>query len=468
MKIRLSTIVRIVFFAGFLGYFILDLSIDDRLTDSSTRLSRWTQEHGGRGVKAASEAFSSLGVYWLVAFFYFYILFNRNIIYMLYTITMYMIGLSITLFLKALYYRGRPFAISDSVEGCECDPGMPSGHSTMAVLTYWISYEFIRLQWLEAIVQSFKRKLAKLLVGSGCVLLGACVVLSRITLGVHTYSQIIVGLMIGTSVTIVVTYSRFHQVVQKLRNWYKCIASAYGVLVISFSVSMLFINHYLREDLGKWKYLHKCESCFNSFVKGQTDSLAMLLFLCSFWYYFRFVERPVASRRSSLICQPEQLNQNQISVLSPRLADKNSQKPLILHQNHPASASHSVNPLSKTPRPVEYSKFTAAQHSKRFLIYFLLTLPSIVVAVVYQFGLKSSLRKKYPDAVSQSMIVLIVNSTVTFSLGVAVTIIKHRFFIRFKLLGMNDSLDWNMLCKDNKTNEADVVSIQIDKKSDSQ
>ena len=468
MNIRLSTIVRVGFFAAFLGYFIVDLIIDQRLTDTSTELSRWTQVHGGGGLKLVSEIFSSAGVYWLVLFFYFYILFNRDIIYMLYTVTMYMLGLSITLFLKALYYRGRPFAISDQVEGCECDPGMPSGHSTMAVMTYWISYEFLRLQWLEKIAHMIKRKIAKVAIGTGCVMLGACVVLSRITLGVHTYSQVVVGLMIGTSVTIVMTYDRFQSLLQRLRNWYRCIAIAFGVFVAIFTVSMLFINHYLREDLAKWKYLHKCKSCFNSFVKGQTDSLSLMLFLSTFWYFFRFIDRPVASRKSSLVSKPEQSNQNQICAFSPRPIDDNAQRPLVLHQGlQPDVPQSAQQPESLSPVSLEHAQFTAAQHCKRLLIYFVLTLPSIMIAVAYE-GVKSSLRRKYPDAVSQSFVVLVANSTLTLYFGIAVTILKHKAFNKFKLLGMNDSLDWNALCRDNKINEAELVSLNIDKKFDSE
>lgn len=98
--------------------------------------------------------------------------------------------------IKMVLKDSRPFFISDEffLDKCEFEYGFPSGHSQTAV-TFYLT--LLTLLFREYNVKRGKI-LAYILVGFWCLIVGV----SRITLGVHTFEQILVGFGVGLIVHI--------------------------------------------------------------------------------------------------------------------------------------------------------------------------------------------------------------------------------------------------------------------------
>ena len=512
MNGRISTIVNSCLILVCLSLWIVDLAMDDRLSASSADLSIYIQHNFGQWITVLSKVLSSVGVYWFILFLYVYILMHCDIIYMLYNVSLYLMALSTAIILKALYYRGRPFAMSSEIEGCECDPGMPSGHATMSVVTYWITYELVRVRWIEKVLTPRKKMVCKVLLGAGCIVVSVGVILSRIALGVHTYSQVVLGFFLGLLYVVFLTYDAFVWILRRVWNKLKMISFVYGVSLVVFTVAMMIINHAYREKPDEWKYLHKCESCFNSFVKGQTQSLSIVLFLPSFWFYFQFVER-LMSRSTSpapsvtptpipvviksplqdiqAINSASQHDDNMIkaekksSILSKRQIEPdnrvNSNMMMIENNNNnnDDEDNDNNNPNNESNQQIDHNvmrgthsivevyegRSSTKEIIIRLLIYLLSSVPSILVYIIYEYILKNPLRRSYSSPISQSIIVLIVNGITTLYLGAATTLIKNKILLKIQYLTKNDTLDVNMLMIDNitdtKINHRDMLSIDI-------
>ena len=168
-----------------------------------------------------------------------YVLFNKDITYMLYTITLYLIPYTIVFVLKALYYKGRPFVIDQRVEGCSCDPGMPSGHAIMSMIGYYIVYRFVTdTYWLKSSFRYLYRTLLALL----CIFMALAIILSRVVLGAHSYIQLIFAIIIGLNIILYVTYHNFKRVLRYFRGRLKTMAIGFAFFLTLFIPTMLYIN----------------------------------------------------------------------------------------------------------------------------------------------------------------------------------------------------------------------------------
>ena len=135
MKVRLSTVVKFIVLTLLMIAFIIELIWNRELMDTSNGLTSIVQPWGGDWLKWVGEVLSNPMVFWIVPFLHGYVALNRDIYNMLFTQTLFFISLTVCYVLKAIYYQGRPFAINEKIFGCECDPGMPSGHSCLGLST---------------------------------------------------------------------------------------------------------------------------------------------------------------------------------------------------------------------------------------------------------------------------------------------------------------------------------------------
>ena len=117
----------------------------EQFMQSSIDLTIYMQEKGGFFAKYYSIFASTVATYWIVGFFFIHFLFAYRQVTFLYYFSTWAIPTTIVLFLKGSYAHGRPFVIGKEVEAlsCNCDYGMPSGHSSMAISGYYVIFHFL-------------------------------------------------------------------------------------------------------------------------------------------------------------------------------------------------------------------------------------------------------------------------------------------------------------------------------------
>jgi hypothetical protein len=176
---------------------------------------------------------------------------------------------------------------------------MPSGHSTMSVMTYWILYEVTKRNLIERLKHYWLRVTLKIVVGVLCILITLSIMISRIILGVHSYPQIIIGTIVALSVLHNFYFPQFHcnapaqvQVQDSLHCWW-----------IRNLPTLLHHRNDVPEPLRKraTRLLgvssSKCEACMGSFVRGQTETLSVIYFYVFFLMCFGFTGPRVESAR---------------------------------------------------------------------------------------------------------------------------------------------------------------------------
>lgn len=519
---RISTVIKILALLLVITVFIIDIIFDKRLTVRSADLSYAMQEGGGEWLQELGNFFSSWGVYWIVVYFHLYILFNWEVAYMLYIISLYFLPFITTMMLKAIYYRGRPYVIDERVNGCECDPGMPSGHSTMSVMTYWILYEVTKRNLIERLKHYWLRVTLKIVVGVLCILITLSIMISRIILGVHSYPQIIIGTIVALVYCTIFTFHSFTVILHKLRYRIRYIAGGFGIFLLFFIIGMMFLNHYAREQREYWVYFHKCEACMGSFVRGQTETLSVIYFYVFFLMCFGFtgprVESAEEKEIKKLIKEEENKEEKGIDY---KAEQGNGKKP-----NGPIDGSSNPSPLERVPinmvnnrsrnvgnqfinredefiaeelpqqgqpdqnRPggtspdsppdgiidVEFrgeskpfvpppkaiNAFTFKEHSGRYLIYLALHLPALIILGVFHFIIKPVIREERMNLIGQCFLYIGFYGVGTALLGAGMVGIRNSMFKRAKIYDDNDSIDFPSLLRYRRRQE-DEIEVKIDK-----
>jgi len=262
----------------------IDYIFDKRFMQSSSEYSYWFQTSGGSFLWGVSVFFSTVGIAWYPLLLHFYIVLSTHVLHTMYILTISLIPLTIVFTLKAIYYRGRPFVINQQVIGCACDPGWPSGHAATAVVAFWGLYKIIDFHYMSRGYRSdFKPRIPLAIV---CILLGFCVIISRLILGVHTYSQLFAGALISAWVIYEIDYDYFTVAIRKLAKYIKPISLVCLVVFPLFTFFMLYINHTYREKPEYWQHWDTCPSCMGTFVRGQTASLSLIMFLPAYYFFY--------------------------------------------------------------------------------------------------------------------------------------------------------------------------------------
>ena len=243
---------------------------------------------------------------------------------------------------KAIYYRAKPFAISNQIYGeCACDPGMPSGHADAAAMAYIILYLVVYPKNVAATKEE-KFSMAFLLM-IFCGAMTIFIMLALIYTGQNTFSQVIIGVMVAVATASLITFRIWLKGLYAIRNHIKKIAALTLLVLMLYTLGMLFINSYGRENPSYWQFFHEqCPHCHDSWVYDQTRALAAIYFLPIYYFFFPFVQSssvlsPRATARQSVVgnqAQPVAVPQSVIHpglihVLPIGLADSNCPQPEV-------------------------------------------------------------------------------------------------------------------------------------------
>jgi membrane-associated phospholipid phosphatase len=239
----------------------------------SANLSFFFQDKGGDIVHIVGMALSSGFTFWVPAVVVLYNHLSNNSKDSLYHFTKYFLAIDLGVLFKILFYQGRPYLASEKIDGCTCDPGMPSGHSIMAISGYYMIYVIFteRLEFFSPVKHVGRVMILKVF----CVLLAAGIIWSRIALGAHSVDQLFIGSMIAINVILWYDKKVFDSFYDYLEKKSHAFSLAVSLFMIALGVGFLFINHEYREDYDFLKYYNKCEVCKGTMVVSQSLNAAI-------------------------------------------------------------------------------------------------------------------------------------------------------------------------------------------------
>lgn len=283
--LSIKQLALITSISAFVALFLLDyLLYDKSLINSASYILPLQNSLTGL-------AFSYIGYYLpivgIAVFIHLYVFFNMHSLHSTFVVFQLAAPLTVIILLKGIYYRGRPFLVAADVQGCNCDPGMPSGHSglslTVAVIIYRTAdFHYFRFMGRPAVYRGIAISLLTLLV--------VLASLSRLVLGSHDLWQLFVGLVIAAVVTVLVNFANYKYMIRSAGARIKVVAALFIVVWIVLTYGLHFINTGLRDGNPSWKYWDKCNGreCFRSFSGGQTKIMLSYLFFPFYFIFYRF------------------------------------------------------------------------------------------------------------------------------------------------------------------------------------
>lgn len=268
---------------------VVNLCLDDTFNESNNSWVEEAQDDGGETLRWISITFSTVFVFWVFLFLFLYLIFNADVIFFLYIFTVFFLSILITYILKAIYYSDRPFVLSENFRTeCACDPGMPSGHSTTAAAAFIILFLVIYRHHI-VYQRNTDRLINGLILFCFCLTVVVFVMLAMIYLGVHTYMQTIVGAWIAVTVVSLITFEVWLRIMNALKGVLLVSLVIFSILLICFTIMMMLINSYLRDDDADRPFFdQQCPACNKTWVYGQTRTLAFILFFPVFLLFFPY------------------------------------------------------------------------------------------------------------------------------------------------------------------------------------
>lgn len=239
----------------------------------SADITFFFQEKGGEPVRLIGLVLSSAFTFWMPVVVVLYNHMSNNSRDSLYHFTKYFLAVDLGVLFKIIFYQGRPYLASDKIDGCTCDPGMPSGHAIMAISGYYMIYVIFseRLAYFDPKTNAGRALLLKFT----CFFLAAGVIWSRIALGAHSVDQLFIGSMISINVILWYDKQTFEKLYEYLEHKSVRVAVAFSVFFFTLGLSFLFINHEYREDYSFLKYYNKCPACKGTMVVSQSLNVAI-------------------------------------------------------------------------------------------------------------------------------------------------------------------------------------------------
>lgn len=235
--------------------------------------------------------FAKIGYYLpligIALFLHFYLFFNSHSLHSVYAVFQLMVPLTLVVLLKSIYYRGRPFVVAPDVQGCDCSPGMPSGHATMSVSLSIVIYRSVDFHWLRFASNALiVKSMTVMCLTIVCVLVGV----SRLVTGSHDLWQLFVGSVVAGLCGPVCRFDLFKEIMRSLAHVVRPVSGCIAVLLIIVAYGFYFINHKLRDDNEDWKYWEKCEDnkCYDSFSGGMIELWLLCLFFPFYFLFCRF------------------------------------------------------------------------------------------------------------------------------------------------------------------------------------
>ena len=272
---------RGVVFIALIALLIFDAFTHRDTLEHSAEWSLWLQKNTPTWVTSVAHFFSSVGVLWLPVFMLVLLAYSKNRPYFLHLFTILIFPFSVGAYFKALYYRGRPFVINPLVEGCTCDPGMPSGHTIVAISTYYITQKLIMDHFfLTGTIRTVMQVVLTILNVIVCFLVAG----SRVVLGAHSHIQILTGLLICA---ICLLYLREQDFKWFLHNLLPKLKPVFGLAMFLhalFIPIMIYVNYEYRTDPW-WKYWSKCEMCAKSWIPGMCEAISSVFLMFSVFFF---------------------------------------------------------------------------------------------------------------------------------------------------------------------------------------
>lgn len=272
--------IRFLLFVCLVAFITFDIIFDDQMLIASAILSLSIQQWGGKPLEIIGLLFTTFFAYITLPIMYFHFVYAKNQLLALYYFYVYGLATMIGMWLKLAFYKGRPYVINQGLSGSTCDPGMPSGHSIIAVCGYYAIHQIVARELYP------NHKTIKIVSMVVCSLIALCIMVSRITLGDHGYNQVIMGFLIGINVIANVSFDGFCEYLMKVPKCLKAFLLPIEVFNFSYLILMIAINHYFREDPTLWKYMNKNPACKGTFVVGASIAAPFnSWFIGSFLYY---------------------------------------------------------------------------------------------------------------------------------------------------------------------------------------
>lgn len=437
----------------------VDIIFDKKFTESNNDWAIQAQQDGGESLRYISIFFSSVAVFWIFVFIFIYVVFNKDIIFYLYIMTIFFGSLVFTYILKAIYYRERPFAVNGQLKTeCSCDPGMPSGHSTTAAATYIVLFLVVYRHQLIYMRDTIRIP-ATIVLFIFCVTFTIFIMLAMIFTGVHSYAQTIIGAWVSLTLASLLTFEVWMRLLYKIRKYIRIGSIVMLVAMICFTIMMMLINSYEREEPQNWIFFDaQCPDCQETWVYGQTRALAAIFFFPVFYFFFPFEESAIDSPpRGYTERSPSARGAGQPYIVSnPETQPVTGIRPgdmVVSHPDLPANAYPAQRATGPVPsnldnyewRP-DHRVFTRRQQWIRVIWLAIFMIPALVIAAVYQFAIQDYVLTS--NTLSKQVMALIV----FFEIGIiaiyvawVLTWLRDRVFMRRNLLTYNDRLYWDDL-----------------------
>lgn len=191
----------ILFTAAFCIFVVSDFFFHKTYFSSSCKLTVAIQK--AAFLEPISTFFSTVMAYWTVAYLLFVLPISPfGYVKTTHYLVIFFAQLWCLSWMKPAYGRSRPVLQCPDVKvwSCACDYGMPSGHSSIGAMNGYIMGDFILTHLKMIYSQKTEGTLSPQQVESKfrwvrilSWVLGACVALSRIAYGVHSWNQVVTG-----------------------------------------------------------------------------------------------------------------------------------------------------------------------------------------------------------------------------------------------------------------------------------
>lgn len=253
----------------------------------SANISYALQQFGGKPLMYLAQLFSTLLTVWTIPVVIFYNHLSNNSKDSYYHFVKFMTANAIGVTFKTLFYQGRPYLVHKDVQGCTCDPGMPSGHSIMAVSGYYMAYVI-----LSERTDYFRNNPCRsLMLRLVCILFPFGIMWSRVQLAAHSLDQISIGALISLNVIVWFDRPFFERLYAYLESRPVTLPFLFTVIMTIFGSAFIWINHEKREDTGFWLYWDKCPACLNTFIVAAARNMALAFVLPGFVMFYPYEKK---------------------------------------------------------------------------------------------------------------------------------------------------------------------------------
>ena len=260
-----SSWIRIALFIAFVAWIFIDLLFDDYFLVDSARVSARLQDWGKDTLNLMGVLFTNGFAYIPVAFTLLVFVLSKSQMKALYYFCIFYFGNAVIAWLKALFYKGRPWAVHDNLRKTKCEPGLPSGHCIYSIVGYYTIYHFLTDEGY--VVQRWAKNTMIAVFG----VIMTLIILSRISLGDHSYNQVIMGILLGLNIITNGNFDQFSRFIKWVAS--RPIVVFVPLLILNYGFFLLFgyVNLTFRENYSLWTQISP-KYCNGTFMVGMAKA----------------------------------------------------------------------------------------------------------------------------------------------------------------------------------------------------